>query len=83
MDYTSKAQNVLDIAVKWAKRLKQNYIGTEHILLGLVEEETGVAARVLAENGVKQEQLLEMIEELISTNNHLKEMVIHQEQRKC
>ena len=72
MDYTSKAQNVLDIAVKWAKRLKQNYIGTEHILLGLVEEETGVAARVLAENGVKQEQLLEMIEELISTNNHLK-----------
>ena len=72
MDYTSKALNVLDIAARRAKSLKQNYIGTEHILLGLIEEETGVAARVLAENGVKEDQLLEMIEELISTDNHLK-----------
>ena len=72
MDYTSKATNVLEIAAKMAKSLKQNYIGTEHILLGLIQEQTGVAARVLEDNGVKEEQLLEMIEELISTNNHLK-----------
>ncbi|MBO6015427.1 MAG: ATP-dependent Clp protease ATP-binding subunit, partial [Lachnospiraceae bacterium] len=72
MDYTKKAEKVLEIAAKRAKSLHQNYVGTEHILLGLIEEGTGVAAKVLAENGVGEQQLLEMIEELIATRNHLK-----------
>jgi len=72
MDFTRKAERVLEIAAKRAKNLHQNYIGTEHILLGLIEEGTGVAAKVLAENGVGEQQLLDMIEELIATRNHLK-----------
>ena len=72
MNFTQKAERVLDIAGKRAKSLHQNYIGTEHILLGLIEEGTGVAARVLQENGVDEDALLDMIEELIATSNHLK-----------
>lgn len=68
-DFTNKALNALEFAAKRAKSLRQNYVGTEHILLGLIEEETNVAARVLIENGVQKEQLLEMIRELIATSN--------------
>ena len=44
--YTDKARTALILAEKAARKLKQNYVGTEHILLGLLEEGTGVAARV-------------------------------------
>ena len=43
-----------------------SYVGTEHILAGLVKEGTGVAAEVLSVNGVELSKLLSMIEELIS-----------------
>ena len=50
--FTDKAQNALAQAGRCARGLKQGYIGTEHILVGLLKEDTGVAAKVLADNGV-------------------------------
>ena len=51
--------------------MQYNYVGTEHILAGLVKEGTGVAAEVLAANGVELSKLLQMIEELISIGDTL------------
>lgn len=65
-EYTDKARIALELAQKSASALGQSYIGTEHILLGLVKENTGVAARVLIDNGVEAEQLQEMISDLLS-----------------
>ena len=45
--YTAKAKRAIEIAGRMSGSLHHNYIGTEHILLGLLREETGVAARVL------------------------------------
>ncbi len=64
--YTAKAKKALDIANRMSRTLHHNYVGTEHILLGLVKEGTGVAASVLQENGVDVDKLLELIEELIA-----------------
>lgn len=64
--FTQKAEAALKYAEKYARSLKQGYVGTEHILVGLVKEGTGVAARVLADNGVSLEQMLDMIRDLIA-----------------
>ncbi len=64
--YTEKAEAALKHAERCARSLKQGYVGTEHILVGLMKEGTGVAARVLADNDVSLEQVLEMIRELIA-----------------
>ena len=64
--FTEKAEAALKHAEKCAHSLKQGYVGTEHILVGLIKEGTGVAARVLADNNVSLEQVLEMIRELIA-----------------
>ncbi len=64
--YTAKAKKALDIANRMSKSLHHNYVGTEHILIGLLKEGTGVAAAVLTENGVELDKLLELIEELIA-----------------
>ena len=60
--FTSKAQKALKLAEKASKSMRHNYIGTEHLLLGLLREGTGVAANVLMENGVDVNHLLELIE---------------------
>ncbi len=64
--FTEKARAALLLAEKTAAGLRQGYVGTEHILAGLLKEGTGVAAKVLVENGVEEKQLLEMIRELIT-----------------
>ena len=64
--FTSKAQKALKLAEKASKSMRHNYIGTEHLLLGLLREGTGVAANVLMENGVDVNHLLELIENLIA-----------------
>jgi ATP-dependent Clp protease ATP-binding subunit ClpC len=64
--YTSKAKKVLDLAKRLSKSMQYNYVGTEHILMALVKEGTGVAAEVLLANNVEAEKLRQMIEELIS-----------------
>lgn len=67
--FTDKAQNALAQASRCARSLKQGYIGTEHILVGLLKEDTGVAAKVLADNGVETEQVMDMIRDLIAFEN--------------
>ena len=64
--YTQKAQKALELAARLSQKMHHNYIGTEHILLGLIQEKTGVAAQVLMENKVEEEKLLELIENLIA-----------------
>lgn len=64
--YTSKAKKTLDHAKRIAKNLSCNYIGSEHILAGLLKENTGVAAIVLKENNVEFDKLINLITELIS-----------------
>ena len=65
-EYTGKAKKALDIAKRLSKSMNYNFIGTEHILAGLLKEGTGVAAEVLTANNVELPKLLQMIEELIS-----------------
>jgi ATP-dependent Clp protease ATP-binding subunit ClpC len=49
--FTPRAKNVLELSLKEALAMNHNYIGTEHILLGLVREDQGVASRILAQLG--------------------------------
>lgn len=64
--FTSKAQKALKLAEKASRTMQHNYVGTEHLLLGLLREGTGVAANVLIENGVEVNHLLDLIENLIA-----------------
>ncbi len=63
--FTDKAKTALRLAEKTAARMQTGYVGTEHILVGLLKENTGVAAKVLMENGADEDKILEMIKELI------------------
>ncbi|MCI7522134.1 ATP-dependent Clp protease ATP-binding subunit [Roseburia hominis] len=67
--YTAKAKKAIDIATRISKSLHHSYIGTEHILLGLLKEGTGVASQILADNGVEYDKVLELVEELIAPGN--------------
>ena len=55
LPYTSRAKRVLELAMTEARELNHNYVGTEHLLLGLVREEKGIAAQALANAGVTLE----------------------------
>ena len=70
--FTNSAQNVIEIAKEIAVELGHNYIGTEHILYGLTEEENGVASRVLENQGITPENVLEEIENLIGRDDEKK-----------
>jgi len=63
--FTERARKVLMLAQEEAKRMNHNYIGTEHLLLGLVQEESGVAARVLRELGVNPYRVRKIIEDTV------------------
>jgi ATP-dependent Clp protease ATP-binding subunit ClpC len=63
--FTEKAEKAINLAQQSAIALGHNYVGTEHLLLGLVKEGTGVAARVLQSQGVTEDKVLKAIEELI------------------
>jgi len=62
--FTQRARRVLSLAHQEAERMRQNVIGTEHLLLGLIEEEGGVAGRVLRELGLEPERVREMVERM-------------------
>ena len=66
MNFTEQAKEALRIAGAEAKALKHPYIGTEHLLLGLRKVYTGVAGQVLAANGVDEESILKIMDELVS-----------------
>lgn len=67
--YTAKAKKALDLAKKTSKVMHHNYIGTEHLLIGLLKEGSGVAAKVLSDAGVKEDKLAELIKELIAPSS--------------
>ncbi|MFN8447061.1 MAG: ATP-dependent Clp protease ATP-binding subunit [Anaerolineae bacterium] len=62
--FTQRARRVLSLAQEEAERLQHNYIGTEHLLLGLIREEGGVAGRVLRELGLEQRRVEELVERM-------------------
>ena len=64
--FTKNAKDALSLAAKAAKRLGHSYIGSEHILLGLLEEKQGTAAAVLGSAGVEREKTEQLISELIA-----------------
>ena len=64
--FTQKAREAIRLAVETAQELEHGYVGTEHLLLGLIKERTGVAAAVLAEHDVTEERVMELMERLIS-----------------
>lgn len=66
MNYTEQAKEVLKIAKTVARELRHPYIGTEHLLVGLKKVYTGVAGQVLALNGVSEENIRKIIDELVS-----------------
>ena len=62
--FTQRARRVLSLAHQEAERMRHNYIGTEHLLMGLMREEGGVAGRVLRELGLEVSRVQEMVERL-------------------
>ncbi len=65
-NYTKQAQQAIKYAGVMAKKLKHPYIGTEHLLLGLRKEYTGVAGQILAKNDADEKKILHLMDELIS-----------------
>ena len=63
--FTDRARRVIVLAQDEAKMLNHNYIGTEHILLGLIHEGEGVAAKALEQMGISLEAVREQVEEII------------------
>lgn len=72
-EFTKQAEKVLDNAKELAKRLAHPYIGTEHLLLALRQQYTGVAGQVLAMNHVDEESIVKIIDELISPSQEFKQ----------
>lgn len=66
LEFTDRAKEALAQASKCARALKQGYVGTEHILVGLLTAKGGVAYQVLTDNGVDVDQVKDMIQDLIA-----------------
>ena len=64
---TEKAKEALNYAAEAALEMGQNYVGTEHLLVGLIREKDGVAGKILEANNVTDEQVIEKIDALIGT----------------
>lgn len=65
--FTEKANKALNLAIESAEEMRHNYVGTEHILYGLVKEGSGVAATALNERGVTEDALREKLESINGT----------------
>jgi len=68
--FTQRARRVLSLAHQEAERARQNKIGTEHLLLGLMEEEGGVAGRVLRELGMDSDRMREIVERVAKSGDY-------------
>jgi ATP-dependent Clp protease ATP-binding subunit ClpC len=68
--FTQRARRVLSLAHQEAERMRQSYIGTEHLLLGLIREEGGVAGRVLRELGLEGDRVQEIVERLTGAGSY-------------
>ena len=72
--YTSKAKKAIDLAARISKKMNYSYVGTEHVLAGLIKEGTGVAAEILTACNVEYDKLISMIEDLISPGDNIEVM---------
>ncbi len=68
--FTQRARRVLSLAHQEAERMRHNHIGTEHLLLGLIREEGGVAGRVLRELGLEADRVQEIVEQLTGVGQY-------------
>jgi ATP-dependent Clp protease ATP-binding subunit ClpC len=66
--FTQRARKVLSLAQEEAERMQHTYIGTEHLLLGLIREEGGVAGRVLRELGLSPRRVEDLVDRMTSSN---------------
>ena len=71
--FTGKAKKTIEIAHDISIELGHNYIGTEHILYGLVKEGEGIAAKVLVNKGITEEKIYKKIEEILGKGKEIKE----------
>ncbi|MBR4795266.1 MAG: ATP-dependent Clp protease ATP-binding subunit ClpC, partial [Lachnospiraceae bacterium] len=71
MAYTDMAKKALKIANQTSKQMKHMYVGTEHILIGLVKEGEGVAASILESFSIDEAQITQLVEELIAPNSDI------------
>ena len=69
--FTERARKVLSLAQEEAQRFNHNYIGTEHLLLGLVRVEDGVSAKVLANLGVELDKVRSRVEFIIGRGDRI------------
>ena len=70
--FTKSGEKVIEISNEIAIRLGHTYIGTEHLLYGLVKEKNGIASKVLEKQNINHKNVLEKIEEIIGKNNFIK-----------
>jgi ATP-dependent Clp protease ATP-binding subunit ClpC len=68
--FTQRARRVLSLAHQEAERLRQETIGTDHLLLGLIQEEGGIAGRVLRDLGLEPDRVREMVERVSGFSQH-------------
>jgi ATP-dependent Clp protease ATP-binding subunit ClpC len=68
--FTDRARRVVVLAQEEARMLKHGYIGTEHILLGLIHEGEGVAAKALESLGISLDAVRQQVEEIIGQGQH-------------
>ena len=71
--FTNRAKKVIEIANDKSIELGHNYIGTEHILYGLVKEGEGVASKVLTNKGITAEKVLKEIQEMLGNGREIQE----------
>ncbi len=70
--FTQRARRVLNLAQENAEKMNHNYIGTEHLLLGLLREESGVAGRVLRSLDLTPRRVQDMVEHMVGTGSRTK-----------
>lgn len=67
--FTAKTQEAISLAEQVSEQLEHSYVGTEHLLIGLLQEGTGAAAKVLEQYGVDEERVEELVSHLIAPGN--------------
>jgi ClpA/ClpB-like protein len=68
MPFTPRSKKVLEVSLRMARKLKDDYIGTEHILLALFEEREGIASQILRQRGIDEKALRRCVEALRAEN---------------
>ena len=71
--FTNRAKKSIEIANDISLELGHNYIGTEHILYGLIKEGEGIASKVLTNKGITEEKVVKKIEEMLGRGKEIKQ----------